>query len=175
MDRFDYAFTGPTHNAHANTDNLDAIDTPLRRGVAGAPKVVPVCACQHGSTSLTRRGQPSQIQGDRMDNKGPGPGGLPPKGPMPSTQPLTDAQKGNVKELFQKYDVKKLTSADLKTIMDSLEKSGIHGPAFGEAMKLAGLDEETSLKLMPKPPHDGKVPPPPGGRMPPPPPRKDKE
>ena len=92
----------------------------------------------------------------------------PPRGGMPAPKPLTDAQKQTVKDLFKKYDVKKLTAADMKGIMESLDKAGIHGPAMREAMELAGITEEKFRSLMPAPPRDGKMTPPPGGRMPPP-------
>jgi hypothetical protein len=94
---------------------------------------------------------------------------------MPAPKPLTDAQKKTVKDLFAKYDVKKLTAADLKGIMESLDKAGIHEPSMREAMELVGITEEKFRSLMLAPPRDGKMPPPPGGRMGPPPGRKERD
>jgi len=46
---------------------------------------------------------------------------------MPPAQPLTDAQKQTAKDLFMKLDLKRLTSADAKSIMDALEMVGLRG------------------------------------------------
>ena len=76
-------------------------------------------------------------------------------GGMPAPKPLTDAQKQTVKDLFKKYDIKKLTAADLKSIMESLDKAGIHGPTTREAMELVGITEGKSRSLTPAPPPPG--------------------
>jgi hypothetical protein len=97
-----------------------------------------------------------------MDDRRRGPGGPPPMGGMPARRPLTDAQKQTVKDLFKKYDIKKLTAADLKSILESLDKAGIRRPVTREAMQLVGITDEQFRPLMPAPPRDGRMPPPPG-------------
>jgi hypothetical protein len=110
-----------------------------------------------------------------MDDRRRGPGGPPPTGGMPAPKPLTDAQKQTVKDLFKKYDIKKLAAVDLKSIMESLDKAGIHGPATREAMELVGITEEKFRSLMPAPPPPGGRMPAPGGYMGPPPGKKERD
>ena len=54
---------------------------------------------------------------------------------MPAAKPLTDVQKKTVMDLFTTCDGKQLTAADLKSIMESLDKAGIQGLATRTAMK----------------------------------------
>lgn len=63
---------------------------------------------------------------------------------MPAPKPLTDAQKKTVMDLFTTYDGKQLIAADLKSIMEPLDKAGIQGLAAREAMKLIGSRKRTS-------------------------------
>jgi len=101
-----------------------------------------------------------------MDDKDIGSSG------MPAHKPLTDAQKKAVMDLLTTYDGKQLTAEDLKSIMELLDKGGTHGPATGEARKLAGITEERFRSQLPAPSRDGGMPPPPGGQTCPPPAKK---
>jgi len=83
---------------------------------------------------------------------------------MPAPKPLADAQKKIVMDLFTTCDGKQLTAADLKSIMEPLNKAGIQGLAARKAMKPVGIKEENLRFMMPAPPRDGKMPPP-GRRM----------
>jgi hypothetical protein len=69
-------------------------------------------------------------------------------GGMPAPRPLTDAQKQTVQDLFKKYDIKKLTAVDRKSIQESLDRAGIRGPATREAMQLVGIPDEQFRSLM---------------------------
>jgi hypothetical protein len=97
-------------------------------------------------------------------------GGVPearsPEGDMPAPAPLTEVQKTTVKGLFNQRDAKKLGAADLKLVMEALDKAGIGDPSEGNAVKIVGIDEEKCRVPMPTPSHHGRVPPPSGERRP---------
>ena len=96
-------------------------------------------------------------------------GNLPPEGQPPSsregspanqrdgdrpgeTEPLTAAQKEQVKAILSHYDANTLTASQAKAIHEAFRQAGIHGgPAMNDAVKAAGFDPDKLRDLAPPP------------------------
>ena len=90
-------------------------------------------------------GQRPPPREDGVDNQrgGNGPG---------ESEPLTDAQKSQVKTILAKYDVNTLTADQAKAIHEAFRAAGIHGgAALNDAVKSAGFDPDKLRDLAPPP------------------------
>ena len=83
------------------------------------------------------KNQPPSAQ--RPPPRAGGPGGEPPG----ETQPLTDAQKDQVKAILSKYDANTLTADQAKAIHEAFRQTGLRGgPTINDAVKAAGFNPE---------------------------------
>ena len=86
--------------------------------------------------------------GQRPPAREGGPGGEQPA----ETQPLTDAQKDQVKAILSKYDANTLTADQAKAIHEAFRQAGLRsGPAMNNTVKSAGFDPDKLRDLAPPP------------------------
>jgi len=93
----------------------------------------------------------------------------PPPGPQGDSQPLSAAQKAQVKAILSKYDASALTAKDARAINDAFRSAGLrNGPGLQQAIQDAGFVPETIGELDPPPdrPAEGRRPPGGEGRNP---------
>jgi len=65
-----------------------------------------------------------------------------------TAKPFTAAQKQAIKQLFAKYNPKKLTGAEAKSIFKAMEAAGIHGHGSDAVIEAAGMDPQKFWALV---------------------------
>jgi len=91
------------------------------------------------------QGQPPPPREDGVGNQrgGNGPG---------ESEPLTDAQKSQVKAILARYDASTLTADQARAIHEAFHQAGIHGgAALNDAVNSAGFDPDKLRDLAPPP------------------------
>src|SRR5512138_2947196 len=102
----------------------------------------------------------SRLTGQLMAQDGNAPGEErrpPPRegGRRVETEPLTDAQKQQVKAILSKFDPATLTADQAKSIHETFRQAGLRGgPAMADTIKSAGFDPDKLRDLAPPPDAD---------------------
>lgn len=94
------------------------------------------------------RGTAQQMDEPRMDDR------RPPRGEdRPARmEPLTDAQKEQVKAILSRFDAAALTAETARAIHEAFRQAGLHaGPAMEDTLRESGFDPEQLRQLAPPP------------------------
>lgn len=105
---------------------------------------------------LTAQDATPRPEGPRPPRREGGTGGDRPGGAPRDTEPLTDAQKAQVKAILAKYDAKAITADTAKAIHEAFRQAGLRGgPAMADTIKAAGFNPDQLRDLAPPPSQTG--------------------
>jgi phosphatidylethanolamine-binding protein (PEBP) family uncharacterized protein/Spy/CpxP family protein refolding chaperone len=113
-----------------------------------------ICTMALGSTTclLTAQDANTPTEGQRPPPREDGVGNQHAGNGPGESEPLTEAQKSQVKAILAKYDANTLTADEARAIHEAFHQAGIHGgAALNDAVKAAGFDPDKLRDLAPPP------------------------